>query len=360
MAITDPNLGLNYGYALGEDGWNVGVDNNWRKLGGLAFLSVINRTTTTQPGSPSNGDRYIIPTGSSWGSTNQVAVRVAGVWEFYTPHEGWRCYDQTTGQYLVYTVANGWKQIIGVRVPSTGTGVFDVVFENTENLTANRTLTITLNNANRSIALGGNLTLAKNLTTTGSGHITFSAAADASVAVPATGTLATINGSETLTNKTLTSAQITSDPSGNNDAVRKAYVDSRKIGFSYSFFFINPNTPLANGADPQGGQYTVPSAGELWLTDMFVAYHSGSHTSGGSVTFEVVKLGAGNIGSATLDNTNNAVNTKYSQTTFGVAGVGIQQAAGTMFVCVVQNGGRIGTISERNVAVVIRGYYIPG
>jgi uncharacterized protein DUF2793 len=207
-AVLDPNLGLNYGYSLGEDGWNVGIDQNWKKLGGLAFLSVINRTTDSQPGSPSNGDRYIIPTGSSWGSTNQVAVRVAGVWEFYTPHEGWRCYDQTTGQYLVYTVANGWKQIIGVRVPSTGTGVFDVVFENTENLTANRALTITLNNANRSIALGGNLTLAKNLTTTGSGNITFSAAADANVAVPATGTLATINGSETLTNKTLTSPVI--------------------------------------------------------------------------------------------------------------------------------------------------------
>ncbi len=94
----------------------------------------------------------------------------------------------------------GGLSSFGVR--STGTGAFDLQINNTENLTANRALTITLNNASRTLNLGGNLTTSGNnaltLTTTGATNVT----------LPTSGTLATLAGTETFTNKTLTSPRI--------------------------------------------------------------------------------------------------------------------------------------------------------
>ena len=34
MSSTDPNLGLNYGWTLGESGWDTGMDANLKRLGG--------------------------------------------------------------------------------------------------------------------------------------------------------------------------------------------------------------------------------------------------------------------------------------------------------------------------------------
>ncbi len=56
--------------------------------------SVKNRTTTSPPGSPVAGDRYIIPAGATgaWaGKQNQIA-EYAGVWVYYPPTEGWTAY----------------------------------------------------------------------------------------------------------------------------------------------------------------------------------------------------------------------------------------------------------------------------
>lgn len=57
-------------------------------------VRVLSRTTTAEPGSPADGDAYILAathTGASWGgfSTNQIAHFIGGVWEAYTPAEGW-------------------------------------------------------------------------------------------------------------------------------------------------------------------------------------------------------------------------------------------------------------------------------
>lgn len=51
---------------------------------------------------------------------------------------------------------------IGIR--SSGTGAFDMRVLNTENLTAQRDLTVTLNNANRTVNLSGNLTVSADTT----------------------------------------------------------------------------------------------------------------------------------------------------------------------------------------------------
>jgi hypothetical protein len=122
--------------------------------------------------------------------------------------------------------------ITGLGIRSTGSGAFDLTFANTENLTAGRTLTFTLNDANRTLNLGGNLTTGGTFTTGGAfsttgtfssggnfstgaaftttpaNALTLTTTGSTNVTLPTTGTLATLAGTETFTNKTLTSPRI--------------------------------------------------------------------------------------------------------------------------------------------------------
>jgi hypothetical protein len=65
-------------------------------------------------------------------------------------------------------------------------------------------------NTGRTITLGGNVSTAGALTTSGAFGVTLTATNTTSVTLPTAGTLATLAGSETLTNKTLTSPTINS------------------------------------------------------------------------------------------------------------------------------------------------------
>lgn len=111
MALTDPNLGLTYGWTLGESGWHTGMDANLKRLGAVVGLSVKDRDLTAPPASPADGDRYIIATGATgaWaGKDGQIAVRIGGAWEFYAPKIGWLCYIEDEGKLSVYK-ATGWS-----------------------------------------------------------------------------------------------------------------------------------------------------------------------------------------------------------------------------------------------------------
>jgi hypothetical protein len=96
--------------------------------------------------------------------------------------------------------------ITGLGIRSTGSGAFDLTLANTEDLTAGRTLTYTLNDAARTINLGGNLTTAADFITSGANSLTLTTTGATNVTLPTTGTLATLAGSETLTNKTIDAA----------------------------------------------------------------------------------------------------------------------------------------------------------
>lgn len=90
----------------------------------------------------------------------------------------------------------------------SGAGAQELLIAVSENLTADTTLTITVNDANRTIDIAGNITLAAALTTVTAAITLTANAAGSSVTLPASGTLATLTGSENLTNKTLTAAAL--------------------------------------------------------------------------------------------------------------------------------------------------------
>ena len=97
-----------------------------------------------------------------------------------------------------------------------------------------------VNNGSKTITLGGNILTASNFTTAGIYSTTLTSIGETNVTLPTTGTIATLAGTETLTNKTIVSptisspaltgsaTAITADVSSNNTLVATtAFVRSR-------------------------------------------------------------------------------------------------------------------------------------
>ena len=116
MANTDPNLGLTYGWALGESGWNTAMDANLKRLGAVVGLSVKSRSLTAPPATPVDGDRYIVAAGATgaWaGRDGEIAVWIGGAWEFHAPRIGWLCYVEDEDLLSAYK-ASGWSPGISI------------------------------------------------------------------------------------------------------------------------------------------------------------------------------------------------------------------------------------------------------
>lgn len=101
-AKQDPVSGLNYGWVLGEDNWNVGMDSNLIKLGATINITVLDFAAT--PSVTTNGTRYIVASGSGAfaGQNNKLAVRVEDAWTFYTLPEGCIVYDEDTNAHYKF------------------------------------------------------------------------------------------------------------------------------------------------------------------------------------------------------------------------------------------------------------------
>jgi len=101
-ALTDPISGLSYGWALGEDNWNTGMDSNLVQLGATINITVLGFVAS--PVVTTNGTRYIVTTGSGAfaGKNNKLAARVAGAWVFYTLPEGCIVYDEDTNKHYKF------------------------------------------------------------------------------------------------------------------------------------------------------------------------------------------------------------------------------------------------------------------
>lgn len=107
-SVTESNLGLNYGWAYGESGWNTGMDDNLVKLG-FTSRNQVKGVLSAPPSTPSNGDAYIVgtsPTGLFSGNFGKVAIWDRTVWLFLTPKNQEVVYNVADG--CDYKYDNGW------------------------------------------------------------------------------------------------------------------------------------------------------------------------------------------------------------------------------------------------------------
>lgn len=101
------------------------------------------------------------------------------------------------GELNIKDTGAGGTAYLGVRYNSTLSGSVDPT---------NRLLSFDVQGASRSLILGGDLTLGVALATSGAGSLTLTTTGGTNVTLPTTGTLATLAGAETLTNKTMSGA----------------------------------------------------------------------------------------------------------------------------------------------------------
>lgn len=142
-----------------------------------------------------------------------------------------------------------------------------------ETLTGAKTLNLKVNDTDRTVDLGGDLTLAGSLTTTGSFNTTFAQGASVTITLPtATSTLATLGETETLVGKTLTSPVI-------NGATTLSLQDNgtNDLIFNSSDGSLSADRTL--NIDMTNADRTLDLAGNLVLANSFTT--SGGH----AVTF---------------------------------------------------------------------------
>jgi len=107
-----------------------------------------------------------------------------------------------TNKTLTAPVINGGSVNGASAVSLVDNGANDLSIVTASALTADRNLTIDVNDANRSLDLSGNLVLANNLTTTGNFPVSLAATASTSLTLPVSGTLATLADVATASQQT--------------------------------------------------------------------------------------------------------------------------------------------------------------
>jgi hypothetical protein len=101
--------------AAGQAQKHVTVNETLLRLDALVHLSAVSAVVSSQPGSPTDGDIYLLPsgkTGADWGAMADGALAYYrdGVWEELTPKAGWRCYIEDSDTLLARD-ASAWNRI---------------------------------------------------------------------------------------------------------------------------------------------------------------------------------------------------------------------------------------------------------
>jgi Protein of unknown function (DUF2793) len=165
--MTTPNLALPY-LAAAQAQKHVTVNEALDALDGLVQLSVISAGLTAPPGSPAEGDRYIIASGATgaWvGWDASVAQFSGGAWRRLIPQTGWLAWDSGLGQLLVWT-GSAWTGLdvamgiltraasVRVAQASAGSATDMAVAEELLSGLSGASVTSTIAIPNRAIALG--------------------------------------------------------------------------------------------------------------------------------------------------------------------------------------------------------------
>lgn len=167
MADTTARLGLSYILAA-QAQKHVTHNDALRLLDGIVQASVVNRTTTAPPGSPTAGDTYIVATGATgaWaGWDGDIAIYADGSWYRLVAIAGMRVWDIATDE-LVVRVGSSWLSLsvamgfllqsasVAVAVGADGGTTGVAIHEQTLYGLSGATVDSTIQIPNRAILLG--------------------------------------------------------------------------------------------------------------------------------------------------------------------------------------------------------------
>lgn len=183
MASVTPNLKL-----VIEDGLSASARSNLLKIDGLAQAYNVDQTANVQVRSAR--DLLLIPNSPDVGGTG-----VGGTVRVGLPGQPVGTFQINTENFSVSSVT-----LEDQTQGSTGSLTIQHVTGNGAN-TAAPILTVLTEDGDRTLTLGGNLSL------TGA-NLSLTVSADSALTLPVTGTLSTLDGTETLTNKTLDSVRL--------------------------------------------------------------------------------------------------------------------------------------------------------
>ncbi|ARB06122.1 ribonuclease III [Dinoroseobacter phage vB_DshS-R5C] len=131
--------------------------------------TVVSAAVSTPPGSPSEGDKYIVASGATgdWsGNVGSVACYIDATWIFFTPKEGWEYYDLNTSTMLRYT-GSAWEEApVGSFLSLTANGAGVKLSSIEEELTSLSGATVTSSAAfpNQSLMLSVSLRVTTSIT----------------------------------------------------------------------------------------------------------------------------------------------------------------------------------------------------
>lgn len=84
---------------------HVTVNGATLRLDALVQLSVIDRDLATPPGSPADGDRYLVassPTGAWSGQAGRIALWQDGAWSILQPRAGWLVFVEDEKRLIAF------------------------------------------------------------------------------------------------------------------------------------------------------------------------------------------------------------------------------------------------------------------
>ena len=258
------NLALPY-LAASQSQKHVTVNESLRFLDSLVQIAVKSAALSAPPGTPADGQRWIIglgPTGLWAGRATQIAAWQDGAWVFYVPKDGWLAWNEATLTSLIFS-SGSWVSLIGALLAA---GVTDTAFTLTDDgdptkkavfelsgISTGTTRTFSLPNTTSELAIlastqtfTGNKTFSGTLTA--SGVVTMSGAAASIGTSAATATYGMGTGA-TTTGVTKTLNLGTGGASGSNTVVN---IGSATAGAGGTTVVNTPTVTFANAVTQVG------------------------------------------------------------------------------------------------------------